>query len=85
MTTEEIFTAAGFALTIGGILFHAGQTARENQKTRQDVNNIGRIVRTIKEEGMRDYLRLVANDAETTVPGADGERLGKLIRRDRVD
>lgn len=57
----------------------------EIQRLREDVKRISQLMRDNDKERQRDYSRMVAFDVEQAIPGTVGERLGKLIRRDRVD
>ncbi len=65
-------------IAAAGLIYKAGRMSR-------DIDNLGRKTRSIDEERMRDYLRGVAFEVEKAVPGELGAKLGKLIRRDRID
>ena len=82
MTAGEWIAGAALAAGAAGWI---ANLIRKNDRLTNDVNRMGQIMRDNDKERQRDYLRLVAFQVEHAVPGRLGEKLGKLIRRDRID
>lgn len=73
------------AALLGGLGAWIAKLIRNNERLHNDVNRMGQIIRTNQEESKRDYARLIAFAVEQAVQGELGIKLGKMIRRDRID
>ena len=77
MTLADIAAFLTLAISIGALVYKAGKNAR-------DVDNLGRLYRSLGDREDRRYKRFVAYLQRQSGPD-DKDEVARLIREDRID
>jgi hypothetical protein len=89
MNARDFLEFAGFAVTIAGIVFHAGRTserfAQSDRRTKEWADGLGKKVRDEGDQAKRRWLDGIATQLEISADRNDLSGVKKLAEQLRRD